>query len=268
MGSLTTLGKTKIILHSSKYMLAGKPSGPLLLKVIIQETSVNTNASSRHIRDNLTSLDSYMRFAKSDILAFNMHVRSLLDTLHSCGETTNDLLSNLFRGYKAASDSTFTQYIQRKEEQFDDGESITPDQLMQHARNKYVALRDEGRWNSLSKEDTKLVAMQAELKCLKSSQGQFRERPNNFKRPPFSNKPRPDKGYPAWKRTPPKDGEPHTKTVDGKLFHWCPNHKMWAAHHPSECYKGPRPGNQPNPGKKPRLKLALANTAITYKTDS
>ena len=200
MGSLTTLGKTKIILHSSKYMLAGRPSGPLLLKVIIHETSMNSNASSKHIRDNLSSLDSYMRFIKSDILAFNMHVRFLLDTLHSCGETTNDLLSN-----KAASDSTFTQYIQRKEVQFDHGESFTPDQLMQHAKNKYVALRDKGRWNVLFKEDTKLVAMQAELKCLKSSQGQFRERPNNFKRPPFSNKPRLDKNYPAWKRTPPKD---------------------------------------------------------------
>ena len=103
MGSLTTMGKTKVILCSSKYMHAGRFSGPLLLKVIIQETSVNSNASFRQIRDNLTSLDSYMRFIKSDILAFNMHVRSLLDTLHSCGETTNDLLSNLFRGYKAAS---------------------------------------------------------------------------------------------------------------------------------------------------------------------
>ena len=126
-------------------MHAGRTSGLLLLKVIIQETSVNSNASSRQIRDNLTFLNSYMRFIKSDILAFNIHVRSLLDTLHAYGETINDLLSNLFRGYKAASNSTFTQYIQRKEEQFDDGDNFTPDQLMQHARNMYVALRDEGR---------------------------------------------------------------------------------------------------------------------------
>ena len=86
---------------------------------------------------------------------------------------------------------------------------------MQHARNKYVALRDEGRWDALSKEDAKLVAMQAELKCLKSSQVQYRERPYNFKRPLINNKLKPNKGYSAWTRTSPKDGEPHTKTVDG-----------------------------------------------------
>ena len=101
---------------------------------------MDTNATSRQIRDNLSTLDSYMRYIKSDVPAFNMHVRSLLDSLRACGETSNNLLNNLFRGYKAASDSTFVQYIQRKEEQYDDGDSFTSEKFMHQARNKYIGL--------------------------------------------------------------------------------------------------------------------------------
>ncbi len=43
---------------------------------------------------------------------------------------------------------------------------------------------------------------------------------------------------PAWKMQPPKDGEPTTKVVDGKTWHWCPNHNEWTIHPPSECRKG------------------------------
>jgi hypothetical protein len=43
----------------------------------------------------------------------------------------------------------------------------------------------------------------------------------------------------AWKRTPPKSGEPSTKKVysDGKtkVYHWCTYHSQWTVHSPAEC---------------------------------
>ena len=115
MGSLFKADKTKVIMHSTKYICQGLPSGPMLLKFIVQETCVDSNATTQQIRDSLGNLDSYMRHVKSNITMFNQHVCLLLDSLHAHGETTNNLLTNLFKGYKAATNSTFTLYIQCKE---------------------------------------------------------------------------------------------------------------------------------------------------------
>jgi hypothetical protein len=47
-----------------------------------------------------------------------------------------------------------------------------------------------------------------------------------------------DKKY-AWKRMPPKSGEPSTKRVysDGKqkTYHWYPHHNQWTIHAPADC---------------------------------
>jgi hypothetical protein len=47
-----------------------------------------------------------------------------------------------------------------------------------------------------------------------------------------------DKKY-AWKRVPPKSGEPSTKRMysDGKnkTYHWCPHHNEWTIHTAAEC---------------------------------
>jgi len=47
-----------------------------------------------------------------------------------------------------------------------------------------------------------------------------------------------DKRY-AWKRVPPKSGEPSTKKMysDGKnkIYHWCPHHNQWTIHTAAEC---------------------------------
>ena len=50
---------------------------------------------------------------------------------------------------------------------------------------------------------------------------------------------------PAWVYVHPKEGEKQSKTVDGKDYHWCPNHSRWTRHKPSDCkgigFKGELP---------------------------
>ncbi len=57
-----------------------------------------------------------------------------------------------------------------------------------------------------------------------------------------------DKRY-AWKRVPPKNGEPSTKKMrsDGKdkIYHWCPHHNQWTIHTAAECKR-----SKPTRGKK------------------
>ncbi len=42
----------------------------------------------------------------------------------------------------------------------------------------------------------------------------------------------------AWKKQPPKDGEPTTKEVAGKKFQWCVHHMALDLHSAAECHLG------------------------------
>jgi hypothetical protein len=53
------------------------------------------------IRTKLTNLDVYMGQVGNDIDKFNKYVQNLLEALNARGETTTDLLTNLFKGYTA-----------------------------------------------------------------------------------------------------------------------------------------------------------------------
>ena len=121
MSSLTKEGRAKIMLFSPLYTINNIPSGPTLLKVVIRESHIDTNTTTKFIHASLSSLDTYMTEVSSDIEKLNQHVRNQLNSLHARGETTHDLLSNLFKGYAAASDKEFKAYIARKEEKYEEG---------------------------------------------------------------------------------------------------------------------------------------------------
>ena len=64
------------------------------------------------------------------------------------------------------------RYIDRKKEEYDEHVGpqarYTDTELMQFARNKYVQLVDDELWNKPSDDQEKIIALQAELKQLKT----------------------------------------------------------------------------------------------------
>ena len=114
----------------SQYKINGFASGNLLSKVIIQESHLDSNAMTTVIRRQLSSLDTYINTISCNITKFNAHVQKLLEGLSARGETTHDLLMNLFKGYQAATDHTFVKYIERKQEEYEDGADMTSLSLM------------------------------------------------------------------------------------------------------------------------------------------
>jgi hypothetical protein len=104
----------------------------------------------------------------SDIKKFNQYVKSQLDSLNARGQTTQDLLANLFKGYDEASDSTFRAYVAKKQDEYHDGVEIEPNHLMQLALYKYQTLLEGGKWNAPTKADEKIIALEAQLKKLGS----------------------------------------------------------------------------------------------------
>ena len=105
-----------------------------------------------------------MQKVDSDIIKFNNYIDTQVKALAAHGQMTNDLLTNLFIGYKAASDKKFVEYIEHKEEAYEDGEDMMPMGLMRLARNKYKTRKDRLIWKAPMEEDEKIIALKAELK--------------------------------------------------------------------------------------------------------
>jgi hypothetical protein len=66
-----------------------------------------------------------------------------------------------------------------------------------------------------------------------------------------------DKKY-AWKKIPPKSGEPSTKKVHvngvSKTYYWCPNHQQWTSHPPKDCKRLPVEKGKKNQKNKKSIK--------------
>ena len=124
-----------------------------MLKVYIRESHIDTNATSSHIRTQLSSLDDHMAKLGNNIDKFNQYVKTLLEGLATRGETSNDTLCNLFKGCKAASDQVFVKYIESKEKEIPMASSRI---LMRHTEstpfdNSFHYRRVIGQMNYLEK---------------------------------------------------------------------------------------------------------------------
>ena len=109
--SLTEGARTKVALLSHEYTVNGMVDGLLYFKALIKTATIDTRATTSTIRDKLSSLDRHMQTIDSDISRFVADVKTWEQSLLARGETTNDLLVNLFKGLKSASDLLFVSYI-------------------------------------------------------------------------------------------------------------------------------------------------------------
>lgn len=283
MKSLSATGRNKVNLHETEYLVGPQYSGIMCLKVIIRISAIDTNATEMTIRQQLSNLDTYIATISYDITKLNQHVNTLMEQLTARGGTTNDLLANLFRAYKSVKDRTFVQYIVLKESDYEEGSSqLTYTKLMLLADNKYKILKEKGEWCAPSAEEEKIIALQADLKKLRSQQKggkkgkgkEGKDEKQGGKGKKGNDKSKKGKKDNAWMYEAPKEGEPHEKTKNGKKWIFCKHHKRWGEHTSEECKKigldnnkSDRAGDKGNnKGTNPRLVQAKAAT-VRFKTD-
>ena len=235
--SLTKAAHERINLLRSKYVAGtdSTPSGALLLKIVISETHQDTNATTKHIREKLRDLHTYIVRIDSDIIKFNQYVKLQIESLAARGATTEDLLTDLFKAYKQASDQKFVDYIEQKESDYEDGTNFTADQLMTLAQNKYQTKLENGTWNAPTEADEKIIALEAEIKKLQKNKKKGKDDKGKDGKKKDGEKKSGPKEKPAWTKVAPKEGEAKAKTVDGKEFFWCQNHQAWVRHKPEDC---------------------------------
>ena len=251
MASLTPAAKKKIMIWSDQYSIEANgtqyDSGVALLKVIIRESHLDTNATTNSIRTKLSSLDNYIVTVDSDIGKFNQYVKLLIQSLTARNQSTSDLLINLFKGYGAVSDEVFRAWLVRKQDDHEEGESITPDELMLAAKNKYDAMMEKGTWNAPTAEE-KIVALEAKLTTnLKNLNKKVsfelgkKGKPSGKTKSDGKRKPKKDDDDKHPKHmSPPKTGDPKSVMYRGHKWHWCGKEtggkcEKWRAHDPKEC---------------------------------
>jgi hypothetical protein len=190
------------------------PSGPLLLKLIISQAHVDSSATISFIRTSLTILDTKMIELASDIKAFNFYVKAQIKSLSARGETSSDLLINLFKGYNAANDVEFLDFLRRKENSYEEGEDLNSRSLMADALIKFKARKLVGKWSAPTKEQGQILALTAQLELLNKA-----AKPPKKSSSDSLHKPRTRDNKWAWKDVLPKAGEPKTKAFEGKQYH-------------------------------------------------
>ena len=156
-------------------------------------------------------------------------------------------------------DSTFHNWVIRKKENYEGGADVTSDSLMLDALNRYQSLLREGKWQSITPESKRIIALTSQVselqKMLKGTNFKLSSRKTNsnkFEKKSSSEKRKVSKQIKkksndddTWKKVPPSEGNPKTKVVKGKEFNWCDEHMAWGRHKPIDCHlKHQRLNNQ------------------------
>lgn len=143
-------------------------------------------------------------------------------------------------------DGSFARFIERIKDDYSRGrEDFTDMELMAHAQTKYEELVEENQFKGGSKKEDAIVSLTAQIKAMESKLEEVGK--NGTRSTPKKKKKKGEGGKKGrgdiedWKFVPPKDGEPHTKTMVGeeKPWYWCTGHgehvPRWVRHLPAEC---------------------------------
>ncbi len=148
--SLDVDAKNKILVYKKKDLLKdladsnGDSIPSWVLKLIIQESHVNSKASTTSIRTTLSKLDKYVAKSGSNITKFNQCMLFPLSALSPCRQRTENLLVNLFKGYSASCNKRFVLCIARRKEMYEEGKTLTHEALIHLANEKFKSTKDEG----------------------------------------------------------------------------------------------------------------------------
>jgi hypothetical protein len=78
-------------------------------------------------------------------------------------------LINLFKGYRAANDVEFADFIRRKVNSYEEGEDVNANNLMADALTKYKARKLTDEWSAPTKEQGQILALTAQVELLSKS---------------------------------------------------------------------------------------------------
>jgi hypothetical protein len=242
--SLSLVAVQKVMSWSSDWHIGpnSRPSALCLFKIIIRESYIDSNATIRILREQLSSLPFHLEKFNGRIPDLNQFVRTTVDQLAARGTASSDLVANLFKGYLSSHDHIFVAYMEKKQEEFDEGTDIQPPMLMTLADNKYKILVQTGKWMTPTNDEKKIIALETKLAQLKKGPSTPKDGKKSFngkgKGKFTNNKTGKSKVIPAaMSKYPGREfvAANKPKQFDGVDHWWCPHHKRFVRHKSSDC---------------------------------
>ena len=238
--------------------------GPLLLKIVLDQTFVATQASTFAIKERFYEL-SLKKF-KWNVQSLNQDVREKLADLIAAGSASDetDTMISLFRAYKTATNEEFLHAIDYWKNEWNSGALKTAEELMDRADKKYVEIRDLGTWGKRLEKDDQIVALTTQVQALKKGgSNQSSGEGGGGKSQGGKNK----KNAPKWKYDRSLSSGSELKK-NGKSYQWYtgPGHQgigMWVAHEPGTCTKSNQGSGFTNKKTFPGSKTVYDRQALT-----
>jgi hypothetical protein len=254
--SLSLSAKVQLLTYKNEYIFDGVEYAPLMYKVIMRLATIDSVATTQTLRDNLQNLSVFAATVSGDIDKINTEFNKNYSQILARGATVDDPLNLLFNAYLVVPCYHFKTYMKQKHNGYLDGTlTLTHEALMAFAKAHFDYLKNTGQWGAKSPDDEKIVAMAAEINALKGQlkldpklsaiakdkkkedKGVNKSKKKNKK--DTSNKKNQKKDE-AWKKVPPKEGDPKEKQQGKYTFQWCKHHMAWTIHKPQDCTLNPK----------------------------
>ena len=238
--SLTPECQLKLIQYEKEFTINGMVCAVLLLKVLMRMATMDSVATIKSLKAELIGLPSFAIKSNGDVPMILAKFVEIRNRLKAAGVEVDSTQDHLFAALTSNQVEKFAQYMSLKEDAHDDGTApISADELVIVAQQKYNLMVNRGEWEAEKSKHDEIVAMRAEINDLKgkltltdktkAAAGGGNEPNTKTKGKEFQKKDE------AWKKIPPAAGEPRTKKIRDKNFHWCEHHMAWVMHAPAEC---------------------------------
>lgn len=196
---------------------ATKIDGPSLLKAILDKLMPGTVGQIDALRQKAKEIK--LSTYGNDVNNMITELVSIKGQVDDLGGTFDDYLSVCFSALLSGPDKTFNNLIRAKQSEYYMGTLTDPSTLLSFAEANYNNLVTSGQWvkdnTEQGKDNAIIAALKTELRILKTA---------IFNAATTNPAPRNNISQIAdWRYT--KQAGVNTVERDGKVFHWCPNHK-------------------------------------------
>lgn len=234
--SLTSECQLQLIQYEDEYTMADTVCGPLLFKVLMRVATMDSVATIKALRAELQGLEVFAIKVNGDVKQILAKFVEIRNRLKAAGKEVTSSQDFLFAALKAVPVPAFVQYIGLKEDNHDDGTvPVSAEQLIITAQQKYNLMVNKGEWIMEASKKDEIIAMRAEIDALKGKMTLTDKTKAAIDGDPKTTGKDFQKKDEKWKKIPPTAGEPRTKKIRGKVFHWCEHHMAWTMHKPDEC---------------------------------
>jgi len=290
--SLTPGARDRLRPHKNLFTVSNDKEqmeiAPLLVKTLVDMATSSSRATNQAIRDMMRGGANIMMNCKQDISRVNVTFTNIIDQILARNMSMDESIDNVATCYLSCKDEAFVRYMSNKYEAYCDG-TLDCDvfAFMDYALAFYNTRTTRGKWLAKNAQSHKIVSLSSQVDDLKkklhqamaaraaraevkgglrlaeSTKKPFVRRTKNKKSNNSTSLRAGQKRDEQWMKQPPASGEPESKLMNGKIFHWCIHHMCWTIHRPEDC----RLGHQHQAAQRNNRGHPMANNATATSSE-